>query len=354
MKFKYYFIAACVACLAGFTSCSDDEPADNTPTLPEPEVSNPIVTDSESLKVKIGTENAVPINVTDGGGEYKAYSLDPTVADVFVGTDGKNYVEGFKNGTATVVITDAANQYKTIPIMVYTTDVLQVSTTDLQFNVPMGKSGSTKDVYVTLGNGQYSIESDDSHVSGTINSETGEATITATAGSAEYTATVTISDVSGLTADVKVNVIPSFDPFTDADIQDILAISTNTIRIEHPDASSYSPLYFSYYPNTASYWKDEDADGNHTFGWWYSYTSTWGNYDYGGMYLIYPAGTTVGQEVDGTCKFQYYSTSYYGGLQLWNGTVKVLKDEGTKKTVIWWDVDMENETINRGYIVRVQ
>ena len=55
--------------------------------------------------------------------------------------------------------------------------------------------------------------------------------------------------------------------------------------------------------------------------------------------------------MNGTYRFKYYY-----GYDLYNleGKAKIIKDDATAKIVIWWDVDMDNEVINRGWIVKIK
>lgn len=350
MKKRYNLmalLAIAAVSLAGFTSCSDDDspaPVDPTPTV------NEITFSTDLLRVKIGSENAVAVPVVNGGGDYSAYSLSPELAEVFKGNDGQYYVEGFKNGVADIVVTDAANQFKRLPVSVYTTDVLQLSHSSLNFTTPLGKSATNDECSVTLGNGEYTIESDNSKVTPSIDSETGEITLVAVSGANDYTATVTVHDCSGLSADISVNVSATFIGYTDADLNNIKSMTSTNAYIDYFKTPDWTRCYYWSYNTYPSYgaWQNTDVNGQHQFGWW----MTMGTTDYGGHMIYYPIGTKVGEEVQGSYKWQY-STSQWYDTYLIPGTVKVLQDDDTKTVVVWWDVDMENECINRGYIIKM-
>lgn len=347
MKAKYYLLYLIIAVLSlgGLQSCSDDEN-----DVPEVKPQEELTFTSDILRVKIGAENRAELPVATGGGEYNAYSLDPEIADIVKGEDGSTYVEGFKNGSTTLIVSDAANNYKRLEIGVYTTDELQLSLTELNFETPMGISSTNSECSVVLGNGGYSISSDNSKVVPEIDSETGAISLTATSGKEEYTATVTVSDCSSLTASIKVNVKPTFEAFTQSDIDMILAKESSDWYIK---SSQFSQTLNTDLPRYEKYgeWKDVAEDGQYVFGWWEDDHDSYGARDYGGHVIFYPAGTTLNQEVAATYQFKYNRGSSYPIYKL-EGKAKVIKDDENVKIVIWWNVDMENECIDRGWIVR--
>ena len=122
--------------------------------------------------MKIGTENRAALPIATGGGEYNAYTINPEIAEVVKGEDGNLYIEGYKNGSTSLIVSDAANNYKRIEVVVYTTDELKLSHTELDFVTPLGVSSSTSDCKVALGNGGYSVESDNAKVEAIVDSET--------------------------------------------------------------------------------------------------------------------------------------------------------------------------------------
>lgn len=341
MKIRYYFMSMMVATFAmtGFTSCDDDDTIIETPDTE-------LTFDAETAKVKIGAENRIALPVATGAGDYRGYSLNPDVAEVVTGEDGQFYIEGYKNGVAKVVVSDAANQYKQLIVSVYTTDEMTLSHSDYNFVTPLGLSSTSNECSVVLGNGEYTVESDNAKVEASINPETGVISLTATSGKDEYTANITVTDCSNLSATIKVTVSATFDAFTDADINNLLGKTKNEVYIKSSQFSQNEHYYFRY--ESWGSWKDEAGSDNlHTFGWWYG--SSWS--DYGGHYIIYPEDAAINEEVNGTYRFKYFY-----GYDLYNleGKVKVIKDDATAKIVIWWDVDMDNEVINRGWIVKIK
>lgn len=333
------------AAVVGFTSCSDDD--DDAPVVVTPD---DLTLSQDIARVKIGPENRVLLPVATGAGEYHAYSLNPDIADVVTGDDGMYYIEGFKNGTADLVVSDAANRYVRMKASVYTTEEMTLSHTAYNFKTPMGLSSSSSECHVVLGNGGYTVESDNSKVVATIDAETGVITMTATSAKNEFTAKVTVTDCSGLSASMDVTVVATFDPFTDADLQNLMAATSNDWYIKSSQFSQTRCSDLPYYENYGEWTDEANGDGTHTFGWWEIY---WGS-DYGGHHIVYPEGTAVGEEVAGKYLFKYnidYGGGNYPKYEL-EGTVKILKDDDVSKVVIWWNVDMENECINRGWIVK--
>lgn len=344
MKLKYYLMGtALVAMGAGFTACSDDDDPVSPVETPKTELTVP----TDAQRVKIGTENRIALPVLTGNGEYDAYSLNPEVADVTYGEDGTPYIEGFKNGSTTIVISDAASKYAQVPVSVYTTETMTLNKTAMDFVATMGYSATASDLAVELGNGGYSVASDNSKVQVTIDEETGVVTITATAGREEYTANVTVTDCTGLTATCAVTVKPTFDGFVQSDIDALLAKTASAV-----DYNGSYPYYFRY----LSYgWYgemvDEEVDGLRRVGYKYEEESWWSeSIDYTGLMIRFPIGTAVNTEVSGTLLYGDSNEAY----DEHNGTVKILQDDAEKFVAIWWNVDMEAEKVNRGSVVWIK
>lgn len=333
------------AMLTGLTSCSDN---DDNPAVDGNK--EQLSFSSDGMRVKIGEENRQELPVATGAGDYHAYSLNPEIAEAITGEEGKIYIEGYRNGTTTIIVSDAANSYKRLEVGVYTTDKLQLSHTEFNFETPMGSSSSSSECSVTLGNGGYSVSSDNDKVVPEIDTESGIITLTATSGKEEYTATVTVTDCSSLTASINVNVKPTFEAFTQSDLDMILAKDNSDWYIK---SSLFSQTLNTDLPRYERYgeWKDVAEDDQYIFGWWEDDHDSYTTRSYGGHVIFYPAGTTLNQEVEATYQFKYNYGSSYPIYKL-NGKAKVIKDDENVKVVIWWNVDMENECIDRGWIVR--
>ncbi len=326
MKLKYIFMSMVLAgaAMVGFTSCSDDDDE------PAPVIEEELVLGTD-VRVKIGAENRVALPIETGNGNYRAFSLAPEIADV-VEENGEFFIEGFQNGTARIVVSDGANNYKQLEVSVYTTEVMQLSHEAYSFVTVLGKSATSTECSVTLGNGGYTIESDNDKVSVSINAETGAITMTATSGKDEFTANITVTDTSGLTATIAVTVTATFDPFVQSELDALLAMTENAI-----DYNGDYPYYFNYYKDNMS---TETVDGITKTGWNY--------YTWYSLKLSYPEGTAVGVEVDGSITVGNWDEVTY------DGKVKILADDDTRFVGIYYNVDLENEKIDRGYVVWIK
>lgn len=299
---------------------------------------------SESAdRVKIGADTKALLDIDPALGEYTVECLTPQYAEVVTEGD-KVYLEGKANGAAYVTI-GQGDLLRQLTYGVYTTDVLTLNETSLTFETPLGLSSSNNDCHVVLGNGGYTVTSDNAKVTATINSTTGVLTITATSGKEPYTAELTVMDCTGLTATVSVTVTSTLDAFTDSDIAMLMAKTDHETYIKSNQFSETCNIDCNGYGWNYGSWTDSgNSDGTHTFGWW---EPSYG--DYGGHYIIYPEGTALNTEVAATYRFKYRNGRPTYNLE---GKAKIIRDDNVAKVMIWWDVDMENECINRGWIVR--
>lgn len=350
MKLHYYLMS--MALMAGasvaFTACDDDDVVDEPVYVISPDDSEAtdVTFTSDTIKVKIGAENRAALPIATADGDVKAFSLDPETAEV-VDVNGTPMIEGFRNGFTGVMVSDANNHYKQLAVSVYTTDVMTLSHTEFNFETPLGASATSTEVSVTLGNGGYSVESDNSAVRATINSETGVITLRATSKVQPYTATVTVRDASNLSASLVVNVTASLAPFTPEQLQEILAITESTVWADCKDPSDGNvPYYYSYRRYGYGEWLNNVENGNQVIGWW---MNQWGS-DYGGISIEYPVGTQVNAPADGTLAFQYSNSAWYDRYT-YPVKVTLLEDNETRTVAIACQVDEVNQRLNRGYVI---
>lgn len=348
MKINKYLLGMVMvsAAAVGFTSCNDDDPLvtlDPVEKIEGDAGESTLKVPEEVVKVKIGNDIAVPAEGAQG--EVTAFSLNENVVKIVDAGNGP-MIQGLKNGTAEIMVSDASGAHKKFTVSIYTTDVMQLNKTALAMEAKLGAYTTNKECEVVLGNGGYTVTSDDERVIPTI-SEEGAISIGAKGGAEVYTANVEVSDISGLSATIAVTVTPDLNPFTQDELQDIMAITSNDIWTECTEPTTNGrPSYYNWYQSSFK-WINSDADGIHTVGCWYNPGAAT---QYGGLYIMYPAGTSVGQEVAGSFKYLYGNSNWYG-TYTYEGKAKVLVDNAERTIAIAWQVDLENERINRAYVV---
>lgn len=338
MKLNKFIYLACTALILGAATSSCKEEAEvyepSITTVEKPDM----VIDAEAIRAKIGTPQLIP--VTAGAGDYKAYSLDPAVCEVINNPDG-SFIDGKKNGMTSIIVSDAAGNYKRVPVSVYTTDVMSLETTAVDLVATLGYSATTT-AKVAVGNGGYTVLSDNLAVTATIDEETGAMNISATSKMQEYTATLTVKDITGLEAKFTVTVKATFDPFVQSELDNLI----NYTGKGDCSLDGYQPYYFRYF-NSYNYgtFESTDTDGTTKFGWAYR--------TYSSMFIYYPSTAQVGEEVTGRAAFEGAYDGYSaGGKQSYtDGKVKILLDDATKKVVIFWKIDEAAEKLHRGYII---
>lgn len=296
-------------------------------------------------RVKIGTDTRAKLDIDPALGEATVESLSTQYASIY--TDGTDYyVEGLKNGSAKINIFQGET-FRQLTYSVYTTEVMTLNQDAVTITSGLGLNGSNSDCEVVLGNGGYTIESNHPNVSATIGAETGYITITAKSKVNDFTAQLTVTDCTGLTATIDVTVKSDMTAWTQTELNSLKTMTTKAVYGQCKDPSDgTAPYYFNWYKNTQSYWTNEDANGTHTVGWWFNYYGT----DYGGIKIEYPTGTAVDTEVDGKLYYQYSNRAWYDCYE-YTGKVKVLVDEPNRVIAVFWNIDLVNERINRGYVV---
>lgn len=318
MKITSKIIYLLVALLlpVGFVACDDD---DDIPDIKEqiPE----FVLGQESIKVKIGMENKVTVDVKQGG-EYDAFILDERIAKAEV-SEGAIKVEGFANGLTYLMVSDKYNRYRKLPVMVYTTDELVLSQKEFELVSVLGNSKTGK-VNVVLGNGGYQVASDKKEIKVAVNDE-GEISITATSKKEEFTANITVTDCTGLSANLTVKVVALFEPYTTEELE---AIKKDSSRIYSFNGEVESQSDFTFVNELIE-------GGKQRYGW-----DIYGIYY---CYIDFNGGKEEGIKTDATC------TSNMHGLFFQPVNLEVIKNDGTQIWVVYSFVDEEKEKINYGY-----
>lgn len=333
MKFRYYILSMALMATAtvGLTSCHDDDNYEDIFVV-KPDQSDLVFT-SDNIEVKIGAENKVELPVEESVGSLRAFSLNPEVATI-VNVDGVPMIEGLKNGVADIMVSDGDNNYKGLHVTVYTTDdKLELSATDLSFELPYGLVSSYNEVYVLLGNGGYTIVSDNEAVEAAIDSESGVITITGSATDEPVKATLTVTDCRNLSASLDVTFIGGMFAYTEADLAELSLISKNT-----GVKDGRTPYYLS---DPETFFTQTIADGKVTFGGKYE---NWG-WVFAVAQITYPEGTQVGEEVEGVFTYGEFASDDFPGK------VKIIVDNDVKRIAVWYNIDLTAKKLSRGYVV---
>lgn len=305
-----------------FIACDNND--DPQPVEPEAKIEYPALTlKGDTVRVKVGAENKATLDITSGGGEYRAFVLDTAVAKVSLEGE-KVLVEGRKNGMTNLVVSDKNNRYRRVCVSVYTTDVMTISKESFEMLTPLGKEA--QETLEVKGNGGYTVESDNDRVSGEVNEETNQLVITARSRVKDFTATLTVKDITGLQAQVKVTVKSSKEAFTAEELEGIKNVS---MRYYWFDEVAYTNSWFTFI-------NEEVAGGKTRYG-----------FDYYQWYYLkvdFAGGRSVGKKTEGVVDFNY-NDSYPEQP----ASVEIIKNDGKMIWGIFSWIDEANESLHRGY-----
>ncbi|MDE6782547.1 MAG: hypothetical protein K2J17_02370, partial [Paramuribaculum sp.] len=202
-------MALVVVASIGLTACHDDKSYEPVQVVTPGQPSGTVGFTDADVRVKIGTETRITIPVAGNSTGIKAFSLDPAIATV-VYVDGVPMIEGLKNGSTQVMVSDSEGDYETLNVIVYTTDeALKLTYNTLDVKPLEGRTVAVTGLGVEEGNGEYVATSDNTNVTVYIDEESGDLAVNARAQADPYTAIVTITDRDELSAELTVNVAPS-------------------------------------------------------------------------------------------------------------------------------------------------
>ena len=234
-------------------------------------------------------------------------------------------VEGLANGQTFLMVSDKYSRYRKLPVSVYTTDKLQLSHETFDLITLLGYSKTLK-ANVVLGNGGYEVMSDNPAVSVSVN-EAGEISMKATSKKEDFTANITVTDCTGLTANIVVTVKASLEPFTTEELEAIKA--DNSRRYYYRRTDDYDVEYV----NTTI------DDGKIRYGW-----NLWGSYYH---YMDFMGDKTEGVKEGATFSVSSWIVSdKYSGQAV---TLKIIKNDGTNLWGVFSFVDEEREILCSGY-----
>ena len=320
MKLRYFYSAVMTAFLAlGFTACSNDE--DTPEVKPEPKVETALTFDTDTVSVGVG--ETATLNITAGGGEYKAFCENPDVATLAV-KEKAITVTAIKSGLTGIVVSDAAGNYKRVLVKAMYKNIL-LDKEEVNVKIKVGHTAGYTTLTVTGGNGGYEAVSDHEDIVDIYSVVDSVITIR---GVSNGTAMITITDKMGVSKKVKVTVTTTDIPYTDEEKADIMASTQENIVFDNNQAQGYGSLSIG------------EKDGKKLAQWNYS--------DYIYLKCWFSGDLTVGMTTDGKVEINtdYWnpSVSTYEGVN-----VEILKVSDTHVWGIMWV--MKDNYLHYGYFV---
>ncbi|WP_143470458.1 hypothetical protein [Labilibaculum filiforme] len=195
----------------GFTSCDDND--DDNDILPTEEVPELVL---EKSTVDIEVANISNVNITQGGGEYHAFSSNPDVVSVIL-EDNILKLSALKRGRTSIVISDKNSQYKELSVVAFY-NTLSIENSEINVEIPLGHS-KTMRIPITQGNGDYKVNTESEIVSASIENDS-EIVIVA---NKEGKATITLTDSYGLSLSIPVTISTTTIPYNTAELEEIMA-----------------------------------------------------------------------------------------------------------------------------------
>lgn len=217
MKAKYLFLAMTAIVLGcSMTACSSDD--DDVIPTPEPRQKTALSFDADTVQVGVG--ESVNFNIKEGGGDYKVISENPDIAEATVSGTAVT-INSQKKGLTGIVISDAAGNYKRVVVKsMYFKLTLDKEAVTVNMKLGQAKAGAS--VQVVNGNGQYTTSSDKPEIcTATVRGDS-EIYIT---GKKTGEATITVTDLMGLTATIKVTCNVSTVAYTEEEKAEIMSKS---------------------------------------------------------------------------------------------------------------------------------
>ncbi len=318
MNTKYYVWLICALFSLGMTGCSEDDEAIDPRPMSPPELHF----DKDKVVVLLDAGNETKIDITEGAGDYKAFSLNMDIATVSM-SGNSLFVKGISNGETSIMVSDKENRFKAISVSVqYERIVLAELTVDLTYRLGRAKSVA---IDILAGNGGYSIVSGDEEIA---TASVSDNTLTVTVpGKKAGETTITLKDKAGREAIVNAKATFTKEPYDEAELEAIISETSNTYVFDGEAASRW----YSFL-NTVK-------DGMFLYGWDF--------YDY--EYLrIYLAGDKSVGDKPGS-RFEH--KSWEDELPLKDLDVcRIIKNDGTKIWCIYSYV--HNEIQYSGYFIQ--
>lgn len=287
MKLYKYLSISCIMLFSfGIAGCSDEnekERKEIASPLPELKIKE------DPIKVKIGTDNKVSIDILEGGGEYNVFSTNEDVVTAEI-IDNKVSLEGKTIGEAALVLSDKNSKYLKFPVSVYLTDKIKFSQEEVEMKILAGHRKLIK-VNISEGNGGYKAESDNRDIKVNVTGE-GEITIEAIAKEESFSGSVTIKDKAGFTASLPVKVAVTTNPFPEEFLAEIKADSKRRYFFdgESKDRDNSTPVR-------------KLEDGQYSYGWTY--------YSMENLQISFKENLNVGEKTEAI----YTYNTYYNRIE---------------------------------------
>ena len=320
MKTKYSFLFLFLAILSFcIVSCSND---DDTPV--ETEEAN-IVIDKDSINIII--EGSRSLNITDGNGEYSAFSVNNNVATVSLSGQVVN-VQGIGIGKTSVIISDKNTQLKVVPVIVYQYNQITLEKDELIFDFLLGNEKSVE-LNILKGNGDYEVVSDNDQIRVSLSEDT-IVTVSTVKGYKGGTANITVTDACDRKTVLKVEANATTDPYTEEELAGITGDSSQRYYFNgHAGFSIYTDSFFNTTEN-----------GMNMYGWDY-YSFNW-------LKIYFPGDKSVGEKTGGKIDYNFYADEVIEYADLTK--CKVVKNDGANIWIVYAYLD-KNGVLIPGYIV---
>lgn len=320
MKIKYSLLLLLFASLSfGLIGCSDDDDDSNNPIIEE-EVNIGIDKDL----VDIAMEEFASVKITEGNGEYNAFSLNKDVAIVSL-SENNLEIQGVGIGKTSVIISDKETQLKVLPVVVYQYNEIVVDESNLAFDFLLGNEKSAQ-INILEGNGGYTATSDNDQLNVSVSGD--RITISTIRGSQGGTANITITDACDRKTIVKVEANATTDPYSEEELTNMMA-------------NASARYYFNGNTGYSSYGTklNTTENGMNLYGWEY--------YSYYYLKVYFPGDKSVGEKAGSKINYQYYSGPSIDSGDL--TTCKIIKNDGSNIWLVF--AYMDNGVLIPGYIV---
>lgn len=297
-----------------FTACDDDDEV----VLIEPtkEVTELIL---EKTSVDVEIESIGDVKITQGGGEYHAFSSNPDVVSVQM-EDNVLKLSALSRGRTSVIISDKNSQYKELNVIAFY-NVLALETSEINVKMPLGHF-KTMRIPITKGNGSYEVSTESDIITASIENDS-EIVVVATK---EGEATIALTDSYGLTLDIPVTISTTTIPY---DAKELEAIKADEAKRYEFNAENVSGRNYYTQLNT------KEGELN-LYGWKY--------YSYYYHKLYFSGDKSKGVKADA----QIISKISWGSNEI-NEPIKleIIKNDGTKIWAVYSYI--KDEKLNFGH-----